>query len=309
MNQPQPVFPLAQRRQFEPGIGQAEVQVLAKAPRFHHRRKIAMGRADHLDIHPLPPRRAQRRHFALGQHAQQPGLQVERHIADLVEEQRATVGLLQQPLHALARRPGERPGDIAEQLALDQGFGNGRAVQRDKGPCSALTLLMQLAGEDFLARPGFAEHQHRQVAILHPRGQAQVLLDARILRLTQRGCTPALLWRTDASIQPTPTGQALGRRLVGTTQLIQIEQLTDMLGQPPQTLQQPLPGQAVDRLQTTVGVPRQQVVRLALHVTRRAMGAHHPMALGTVHEERVFDLARGLLDQLADQVLAAAIIR
>jgi len=73
--------------------------------------------------------------------------------------------------------------------------------------------------------------------------------------------------------------------------------------------QQTRAGQAVDRLQAAIGIPGQQVVRLALHITRRAVGAHHPVALGAVHEKGVFDLARGLLHQLQDQVLAAAVVR
>lgn len=82
-----------------------------------------------------------------------------------------------------------------------------------------------------------------------------------------------------------------------------------MLGQTPQALHQALARQAVDGLQAAVGIPGQQVVGLAFHIARCAMGAHQPMALGTVHEEGVFDLARCLLDQLADQVLAAAVVR
>lgn len=81
-----------------------------------------------------------------------------------------------------------------------------------------------------------------------------------------------------------------------------------MLGQAPQALHQPLPRQTVDRLQAAIGIPSQQVVRLAFHITRRAVGAHHPVALGTVHEKGVFDLAGGLLHQLADQMLATAVI-
>ena len=38
------------------------------------------------------------------------------------------------------------------------------------------------------------------------------------------------------------------------------------------------------------------------------MRAHHPVALGAVHEKGVLDLPRGLFHQLADQVLAAAVV-
>ncbi len=101
----------------------------------------------------------------------------------------------------------------------------------------------------------------------------------------------------------------MSRRCVHAAQLVHVEQLANVLGQTPQVRHQPLARQAVDRLQAAIAIPSQQVVGLAFHIARRAMGTHHPMALGTVHEEGVLDLAGGLLDQLADQVLAAAVIR
>jgi len=57
--------------------------------------------------------------LAVRQHAQQPHLQVGRHVADLVQEQRAAVGLLEA---AAARRlgAGERPALVAEELRLQQ---------------------------------------------------------------------------------------------------------------------------------------------------------------------------------------------
>jgi len=222
MNQPQPILPLAQRRQLEAGIGQAEIQILTKTPFTHHGGQVAMSRTDHLDIHTFAPRSPQRRHFAFGQHAQQAGLQVQRHVADFVEEQGAAIGLLQQPLHTFARRTGKRPGDITEQFALDQALGNGGTVQGDERPVTALALLMQLAGENFLAGPGLALHQHGQVAILDPCGQPKVLLDACILCLLQGLHPTPPLRRADPPVQPAPPWQALGRSLVGAAQLAHV---------------------------------------------------------------------------------------
>ena len=53
------------------------------------------------------------------QDAQQLGLRLERHLADLVEEQGAPVGGLEAPL-ALAQRAGEGAALVAEQLGLDE---------------------------------------------------------------------------------------------------------------------------------------------------------------------------------------------
>ena len=69
--------------------------------------------------------------FALLEHAQQLGLQFQRQIANLVEEQRARAGYLE-----LARAPlgraGERAALMAEQLAFDQAVRDRRAVDRDE---------------------------------------------------------------------------------------------------------------------------------------------------------------------------------
>ena len=57
----------------------------------------------------------------------------ERHLADLVEEERAAVGQLERALR-VARRAGERAALVAEQLALEQRLGEGGAVDGDERP-------------------------------------------------------------------------------------------------------------------------------------------------------------------------------
>ena len=57
--------------------------------------------------------------LALLQDAQQLGLQRRRQLADLVEEQRAAVGLLERPTLPLGGA-GERAALVAEELALEQ---------------------------------------------------------------------------------------------------------------------------------------------------------------------------------------------
>src|SRR5213079_3622399 len=62
--------------------------------------------------------------------AQDLGLELERHVADLVEEQRAAVGELELAFLLLGRA-GERALLVAEQLALEQTLRDGGAVDRD----------------------------------------------------------------------------------------------------------------------------------------------------------------------------------
>ena len=84
------------------------------------------------------------------QHAQQPGLGLERHVADLVEEQGAALGLLEPP--DLARiGAGERALLVTEQLALDQLARDRRHVDRDERPAAALAVVVDRLGDQFFA--------------------------------------------------------------------------------------------------------------------------------------------------------------
>src|SRR3546814_7945508 len=64
--------------------------------------------------------------------AQQLGLQCQREVTDLVEEQRAAVGLVDPAQRAL-RRAGEGAAVVSEQLAFHQVGGQRRAVDGDEG--------------------------------------------------------------------------------------------------------------------------------------------------------------------------------
>ena len=91
-------------------------------PLPHRLARVAVGGGDdaHVDRDRLG--RPDARHGARLEHAQQPHLQLERHLGDLVEEQRAAMGALE-VARVLARRAGEAPLLVAEQLALDQRSG------------------------------------------------------------------------------------------------------------------------------------------------------------------------------------------
>ena len=110
-----------------------------------------------------------RDHLAL-EHAQQLGLQRQRHVADLVEEQRAAVGGLEEADLALVGA-GERAALVAEQLALEQALGQRRAVELDQRPVAAAGALVDRLAHQLLADPGLAEDQHGHRGVGDPLDQ------------------------------------------------------------------------------------------------------------------------------------------
>jgi len=83
-------------------------------------------------------------------HPQQLDLHRQRQVRDLVHEQRAALGGLEQ-----ARLVGDRAGEgalaVAEEFALHQLPGYGAAVHRHEGPVGTRTLRMNHARDQFLA--------------------------------------------------------------------------------------------------------------------------------------------------------------
>ncbi len=97
--------PLAQARQTDADDVQAVEQVLAEQAVLDPRFQVLVRRRDDADVGLDRRMAADPVEVAIGQHAQQAGLQFGRHVADFVEEQRAALGLLEAaaPL-GLARR-------------------------------------------------------------------------------------------------------------------------------------------------------------------------------------------------------------
>ena len=92
---------------------------------------------------------------ALLQEAQQLDLDRRRDLADLVEEQRPAVGLLEAPF-AAAGRAREGALLVAEQLALEQRLGQRRAVELDERCRRAGAVLVDSLRDELLARAALA---------------------------------------------------------------------------------------------------------------------------------------------------------
>src|SRR5712672_782376 len=124
--------------------------------------EASVGSGDQEDID-LGSDAANGAHRPVVKQAQKHGLQRDGHVADLVKEQRAAVGLLDKSDCATAPRAGERAVSIAEELGLYQAFGKGGAIDGDEGagpPAGG----MGVAGELFLAGTGLTADEDRHLA-------------------------------------------------------------------------------------------------------------------------------------------------
>ena len=110
---------LAQRRHVNRDDVEAIEQVLAERAAGDLLLEVLVGGGDDPHVHLDDAVAAEPLELLLLQHAQHLGLRLQAHVADLVEEDRALVGLLE-----LADLPiggaGERALLVAEQLRLDQ---------------------------------------------------------------------------------------------------------------------------------------------------------------------------------------------
>ena len=182
-----------------------------------------MGRRD--DAHVGLDRRApaDRRVLALLQHAQQPRLRLERHVADLVEEQRAALGLLEAALRARLGA-GEGALLVAEQLALDQFARDRRHVDRHERALPALAEVVQHARDQLLAGAALAVDHHGQV------GLRQAGEDAIDLLHRRRAADERQLLAFDLLRRPLRRAPGLGQRAADDgDHLVEVERLGQVL--------------------------------------------------------------------------------
>jgi hypothetical protein len=152
---------LSQRRQLHRHHVDPVEQVLAEPALLHGGAQVAVGRGHDAQVdldglvaaHPLE--------LALLQEAEQLDLGRRRDLADLVEEQRAAVGLVKPPL-APRRRAGERAALVTEQLALEQRLGERGAVQTDERTGGAGGVAVEGRRDQLLAGAALAADEHRR---------------------------------------------------------------------------------------------------------------------------------------------------
>src|SRR6185295_2531651 len=123
---------------------------------------VAVGRGNKTDVHMLFLIATDAREGPVFEKTQQLGLERTTHVADLVEENRSTARLLH-AARLLPERAGEGALLVAEQFALEQRFGNRRAIDADVIAGTALAQGMERARDQFLPGAAFAEDEHRGI--------------------------------------------------------------------------------------------------------------------------------------------------
>src|SRR5262249_24349459 len=126
----------------------------------------AMRRGDDSSVHANGPRAPQTLDLFLFEHPEQLHLDVRRQVSDLVEKDRRVVGQLE-TAHLLREGARERTLLAAEQLALDEGVGNRRAVDLDHGTGMSSSQLVDLRRKQLLPAASLSEQQHRRVGDGH----------------------------------------------------------------------------------------------------------------------------------------------
>ena len=110
---------------------------------------------------------AHRKERVILEDAKKSCLNVERHLRDLIQEQRPSVRLLEEPV-MIADGTGERAAAVTEQLRLEQCRRQGRAVDRAEGACAPRTQAMDRACEQLLAAARFAAEKYRRFGSRDP---------------------------------------------------------------------------------------------------------------------------------------------
>src|ERR1035437_37609 len=109
--------PFAQRRQMQRENMQAVEQVTAEFFLFHRTNQIAIGGGDQPHVHMDRPRSSQAFKLLVLQNTQQLGLQLQRNISNLVEQQSALIRQFQ-PADFPIYGSRESSSFVAEQLAF-----------------------------------------------------------------------------------------------------------------------------------------------------------------------------------------------
>ena len=160
--QEQILLPLPQGRD-EGGQGvEPVVQILAEGALLHPLFQILVGGRHDAHVHRDDLVASHPHDLPLLEDPQQLALQGGTHPLHLVQEEGALVGKLEQAGLSPPPGPGEGPLLIAEQLALQQVFRHGGAVDGHKGPPRAGGGVVDGVGEDFLAGARLADEQDGQ---------------------------------------------------------------------------------------------------------------------------------------------------
>ena len=153
---------LRRRGQFDDGPADAVIKILAEMFFAQGGGQILVGGGDEPHIHFDGIIGTQAGDLPVLQDTQQLGLHRQGHVADFIQEERASVGILKAAL-TVAAGVGVSALDVAEELVLQRPFIHACAVERDEALAPTAGVLVQCAGDEFLAGAVLAEDQDADV--------------------------------------------------------------------------------------------------------------------------------------------------
>ena len=147
-------------------------QILTKMATGDRVGDVPIGGGDDADVERYRLPAADPLHLALLQDPQQLGLQRQRHLGDLVEQERAILRLLE--LAGLRTvRTAEGSLLVPEERRFEQAVGNRRTVDGDERARAARRALVDMARHDLLADTTLATQQHRRIGLCHTPGERE----------------------------------------------------------------------------------------------------------------------------------------
>ena len=158
--QRQVLGPLAQRGRAHGEGVDPEIEVAAECVVRYHRFEVPVGGGHQAEVGAQGIDAADAPVSAGFQQAQQLDLKRKWQLADFVKEQSSSRCRFNQALLAV-RGTGEGAFFIAEQFRFEQRFRQTGAIHGDERPLGARTGLVNHAGDEFLARAGFAQQHDR----------------------------------------------------------------------------------------------------------------------------------------------------
>src|SRR5262245_58173267 len=154
---------LAKRRQHHGHAREPVIEILAEPALPRGGAKILAGRGEDPRVQRLAARAPQAANAPVLQRRQELRLQRDGDGPDLVQEEDAAIGALEQARLALSGI-GERAALEAEQFCFEERVGNGGAVDSDERSACPGAGAMEQSGEQALAGAGFSQDEDRREA-------------------------------------------------------------------------------------------------------------------------------------------------
>src|SRR5581483_7681313 len=134
-------------------------EIGAESSRVHLLSEIAPRRGDDANVDRLELRSADALDLSLGEGAQQFGLEIDRELAELVEEERAAIRFGEGALATLGRA-GEDAFLVAEEQRLGQRLRDRTAIDDDEGSVLLRGSFVERFGDALFARSRFSKDEN-----------------------------------------------------------------------------------------------------------------------------------------------------